>query len=193
MKYYIVVSSAGDTKVVVLPANWDNGSLNVCLSRLKTDAQGEFRGGMKIFTEINQDEYRKVTGDSYLSSNYASHPNFFRGDILPEDWREQAMAVLTSGGWIDQLGWEDDLAKLVDEQIDSAPNVRPHAGTHDRTGSRFGTGGIRQVVIWRGSGSPKKRDRTISFKGRTIRLHLLGRLPVQGVGTPYRYRKCRHL
>ena len=124
MKYYIVVSSAGDTKVVVLPANWDNGSLNVCLSRLKTDAQGEFRGGMKIFTEINQDEYRKVTGDSYLSSNYASHPNFFRGDILPEDWREQAMAVLTSGGWIDQLGWEDDLAKLVAEQIDSAPNVR---------------------------------------------------------------------
>ena len=105
MKYYIVVSSAGDTKVVVLPANWDNGSLNVCLSRLKTDAQGEFRGGMKIFTEINQDEYRKVTGDSYLSSNYASHPNFFRGDILPEDWREQAMAVLTSGGWIDQPSW----------------------------------------------------------------------------------------
>lgn len=120
MKYYIVVSSAGDTKVVVLPANWDNGSLNVCLSRLKTDAQGEFRGGVKIFTKINQDEYRKVTGLSYLSSNYASHPNFFRGDVLPEDWREQAIAVLTSGGWIDLLGWEDDLAKLVDEQIDSA-------------------------------------------------------------------------
>lgn len=79
MKYYIVVSSAGDTKVVVLPANWDNGSLNVCLSRLKTDAQGEFRGGMKIFTEINQDEYRKVTGDSYLSSNYASIQIFLEG------------------------------------------------------------------------------------------------------------------
>ena len=66
MKYYIVVSSAGDTKVVVLPANWDNGSLNVCLSRLKTDALGEFRGGMKIFKEIHQDLGKPIPASGNL-------------------------------------------------------------------------------------------------------------------------------
>lgn len=134
MVYYSLLSVTGERKNIAIPSSEFLEIAKVLAFRNKTkglpylmESDGfvlnESQAGNDLHkvvsaTEISQSKYRQATGTSYLDSGYAKKKNIFKG-TMPEDWREKAMSVLVSGTWQDQFGRNDDIAKLVDGQIDN--------------------------------------------------------------------------
>lgn len=135
MKYYKFTSYLGEVKLAAVPTeellftamrlvfrDKEKGlpfkDVNGGFQYTETDSNIEKSNSVKSVEEISQDEYRHSTGTSHMCSCYAKRDCYFKED-LPEDWLQKAMSTLTSGGWANQFGWENDLSKVVDGEIDS--------------------------------------------------------------------------
>lgn len=71
-------------------------------------------------TEISQEEFRQQTqATTWEDSYFAQFDCIFDGEELPENWHEKSMNILSGSSWVNEFGWEDDLAKFVDGEIDS--------------------------------------------------------------------------
>lgn len=140
MKYYKFTSGTGEIKWVALPSEiFLTQAIHLVFRDEKkglpfkledecfiyTPSENNCSEGERVasFVEIGQDDYRKITGQSHLYSPYSERECYFKGK-LPENWYEIVSEELTSGGWIDQIGWENDFAKMVEGEIDSLPLLK---------------------------------------------------------------------
>lgn len=137
MRYYKFTSTNGEIKIAAVPSEelllWAKclifrESSTLPFDSIEDDALQSVESiaeAAKVveIIEISQSEYRLKTGDSADSCHYAERPEYFRGE-LPENWEEVAMKELTSSCWIDQFGWNNDMCKVINGEIDSLDLMR---------------------------------------------------------------------
>ena len=71
--------------------------------------------------ELTQEEYQVHTGFIEQTDYFFRNPGepYYNGE-MPDDWEDEAQrALLPSSYWSDQFGYNGDLYKLIDGQIDS--------------------------------------------------------------------------